>query len=242
MNGNVVQFEDALNEGLIVPNMLTATSAYDSQRQEYVLQRQLLTALKQGDAERYLSLTYRPASAQKKEAQGLEQIVFSVMGYEQEQAYQAAKNQAYLDQFKRINFHMVHERTSWQQIHLFIIGMGPVLLLLGLIFLISDVHVKDRELQTQKIAQPIRWQKYLFLQALTALTFVGIFYLSLFILFFIVNGIQYGFGSLSFPIGYHENVFDQGYLNLENYQVRTIAWFVLRAIPILILLSYFFTC
>lgn len=240
MNGNIVQFEDALNEGLIVPNMLTGTSAYNSQRQEYVLQRQLLTALKQGDTRRYLSLDYRPESAQKKEAQALEQIVFGVMGYEQEQDYQGPKNQAYLDQIERINFHIVHERTSWQQIHLFLIGLGPVLLLLGLIFLISDVHVKDRELQTQKIAQPIRWQKYLIVQALTALSFVGIFYLSLFILFFIINGFQYGFGSLSFPIGYHEAFFERGYLNLENYQVKTMAWFILRAIPMILLLAYFF--
>ena len=34
MNGNVVQFEDALDSGLILPNMLTGTSAYSMQRNE----------------------------------------------------------------------------------------------------------------------------------------------------------------------------------------------------------------
>ena len=241
MYGNVVQFEDALSEGFIVPNMLTGTSAYNSQRQEYVLQRQLLTVLKQGDAKGYLSLDYRPESLQKKEPKALEQIAFQIMGYEQEKDYQKSKNQVYLDEVEDINFHMIHDRTSLQQIHLFLIGLGPVLLLLGLVFLISDVHVKDRELQTQKNAQPISWPKYLITQTFAALVFVTIFYASLLLLFFLLNGIQYGFGSLNLPIGYHEAFFDQGYLNLENYQVRTIAWFLLRSIPFLFLFTYLFS-
>ena len=241
MNGNIVQFEDALREGLIVPNMLTGTSAYNSQRQEYVLQRQLLTALKQGDAKRYLSIDYRPQSTQEKETQGLEQIAFSVMGYEEEQDYQQAKNQAYLEQLDEVNFHIIHDRTSLQQIHLFLIGLGPVLLLLGLIFLISDLHVKDRELQTQKIAQPIRWQKYLLIQTLTGLSFVATFYLSLFVLFYILNGLQYGFGSFSLPIGYHEAFFEQGHLNIANYQVKPVGWFFIRSFPFIFVLFYLFS-
>lgn len=241
MNGNVVQFEDALNDGLILPNMLTGTSAYTTQRKEAVAQRELLTALRQGDARRYLEVDYRPQTTQEPEVQGVEQLAYNIFGYQEEQPYQYQKNQAYLEEVEDISFHLIHDRTSLQQIYLFLIGLGPVLLLVGLIFLISDVHVKDRSLKTQKIAQPVKWQKYLLVQSLTALGFVSVFYLSLFGLSFLLNGILYGFGSFSLPIGYHEAFFDQGYMNLGNYQVKTIGWFMLRALPFVILLGYLFT-
>src|SRR5699024_7683621 len=86
----------------------------------------------------------------EKEASGLEQLVFNVFGYELEQPYQTEKNKVYYDEVDPLSYHIVHDRTSLQQIHLFLIGLGPVLLLLGLVFLISDVHIKDRSLQTQK--------------------------------------------------------------------------------------------
>lgn len=241
VNGNVVQFEDALDTGLILPNMLTGTSAYILQRKEYIAQRELLTALKQGDARRYLEVNNPPSTNQEFEAQGLEQFAYQIFGYKEEQPYQKQKNQAYLAGIEDISFHLIHDRTSLQQVYLFLIGLGPVLMLIGLIFLISDVHVKDRSLKTQKIAQPIRWQKYLFVQSLTALGFVGVFYFLLSLVFIFLNGILYGFGSFSLPIGYHEAFFDQGYMNLDNYQVKTIGWFMIKALPFIFLLAYLFT-
>src|SRR5699024_706851 len=117
----------------------------------------------------------------------------------------------------------------------------PVLLLLGLVFLISDVHVKDRSLQTQKIGVPMSWQKYTFTQALTAFSFVGIFYLFLFGLFFLVNGLLYGFGSFDLPIGSYDPNFEMGFLNQDNYQVESLGGFLLQTIPYLFLLGYLFT-
>ncbi|SHE56387.1 hypothetical protein SAMN02745249_00689 [Atopostipes suicloacalis DSM 15692] len=241
MTGNVIQFEEALDEGLIVPNVLTGTTAYDQWRRESVAQRELLTALKQGDAKRYIEIDYRPTTATEREASGLEQLVFNVFGYELEQPYQTVKNKVYQDEVEPLSFHIVHDRTSLQQIHLFLIGLGPVLLLLGLVFLISDVHVKDRSLQTQKIGIPMSWQKYSFTQALTAFCFVSLFYLFLFGVFFLVNGLLYGFGSFALPIGHYDPNFELGFLNQENYQVETLGRFLLQALPYLLLLGYLFT-
>lgn len=241
MAGNVIQFEEALDEGLIVPNVLTGTTAYDQWRRESVAQRELLTALKQGDAKRYIEIDYRPTTATEREVSGLEQLVFNVFGYELEQPYQTVKNKVYQDEVEPLSFHIVHDRTSLQQIHLFLIGLGPVLLLLGLVFLISDVHVKDRSLQTQKIGIPMSWQKYSFTQALTAFGFVSLFYLFLFGVFFLVNGLLYGFGSFALPIGHYDPNFELGFLNQENYQVETLGRFLLQALPYLLLLGYLFT-
>src|SRR5699024_11747610 len=96
--GNVFQFEDALEKGLIVPNVLTGTTDYDQWRREAVAQRELLTALKQGDVKRYIEIDYRPSTATEKEASGLEQLVFNVFGYELEQPYQTEKNKVYYDE------------------------------------------------------------------------------------------------------------------------------------------------
>jgi hypothetical protein len=111
----------------------------------------------------------------------------------------------------------------------------------GLSFLISDVHTKDRTLQTQKIGIPMSWQKYSFIQALTAFGFVSLFYLALLGLFFLLNGVLHGFGSLNLPIGYYEPYFELGFLNQENYQIMPIWTFLLQAIPYLLLLGYLFT-
>src|SRR5699024_2232266 len=119
MAGNVIQFEEALDEGLIVPNVLTGTTAYDQWRRESVAQRELLTALKQGDAKRYIEIDYRPTTATEREVSGLEQLVFNVFGYELEQPYQTVKNKVYQDEVEPLSFHIVHDRTSLQQIHLF---------------------------------------------------------------------------------------------------------------------------
>ena len=241
MTGNVIQFEESLEEGLIVPNVLTGTTAYDQWRREAVAQRELLTALKRGDVKRYIEIDYRPSTATEKEASGLEQLVFNVFGYELEQPYQTEKNKVYYDEVDPLSFHIVHDRTSLQQIHLFLIGLGPVLLLLGLVFLISDVHIKDRSLQKQKIGVPMSWQKYSFTQALTAFGFVSLFYLFLFGLFFLVNGLLYGFGSFDLPIGYYNPNFEMGFLNQDNYQVKSLGLFLVQAIPYLLLLGYLFT-
>ena len=238
MNGNVVQFDQSLKDGLIVPNALTGTTAYSQLRHSYVSQREVLTALKHGDVRRYISTSYRP-NAEATERAGVEQLAFNLLGYELEQPFQHQKNSIYLNQEDNLSFHTIHDRTSLQQLHLFIVGYGPILLLAGLIFMISDIHVKDRSLNTQKIGHPLKWEAYNWVQAMTAFGFVLLFYLGLGGVFYLLNGIQYGFGSLALPVGFYEANFSIGVMNAENFQVRTIGWFILQAAPYLLLLGYY---
>lgn len=240
MNGNVVQFEQSLKDGLIVPNALTGTTAYNQLRHSYVNQREVLTALKHGDVRRYIATPYRP-DTKVTERVGIQQLAFNVLGYELEQPFQQQKNSVYLKQEENLSFHTVHDRTSLQQLHLFIVGYGPILLLAGLIFMISDVHVKDRSLNTQKIGYPLKWEAYNWVQAMTAFGFVLVFYLALGALFYLLNGLQFGFGSLALPVGFYEANFSLGVLSAENFQVRTIGWFLLQATPYLLLLGYLFS-
>ena len=240
MYGNVVQFEQALQDGLIVPNALTGTTAYNQLRREYINQREVLTALKHGDVKRYIQTSYR-SSIEGTERTGVEALVFSALGYELEQPFQQQKNAIYLTEEENLTFHTVHDRTSLQQLHLFLLGYGPILLLAGLIFMISDIHVKDRSLNTQKIGHPLNWGTYNWVQSMTALGFVLLFYIGLGVLFFSLNGLLHGFGSLDLPVGYFNADFSMGVLNADNFQVRTISWFILHALPYLLLLGYLFT-
>lgn len=95
-------------------------------------------------------------------------------------------------------------------------------------------------MKTQKIGHPLSWQKYLWIQALTALGFVTVFYIGLLLVFILLNGFLHGFGSLALPIGYYDPNFELGVFSAENFQIQTIGWFILRALPFLALLSYLF--
>src|SRR5699024_10557708 len=120
--------EDALDRGLIVPSTLTGTTAYSNLRREYVAQREVLTALKQGDVRRYIGTSYRPNESGA-ENEGVEQIASSLFGYALEEPFQPQKNHVYMNEVEHLSFHTVHDRTSFQQIHLFFIGFGPIILL-----------------------------------------------------------------------------------------------------------------
>ncbi|MEC6748287.1 hypothetical protein VXN63_06995 [Marinilactibacillus sp. XAAS-LB27] len=238
MLGNEQTYKDALVKGQTVPTVMTGTSAYEAARTEFLNQRQLLTALKQGDARRYLEIGYRPDITERVMVQESLDLNVSVMGREAENVFQPLKNQAYIYEVEALSFHIVHDRTSLQQIHLFLIGLGPVLLCLGAIFMISDITVKDRKLTTQKAGVPMKWADYLFVQSITAMSFVLLFYLFSASIFFVINGLLYGFGTLSLPVGLFQ--FDQTNRSIYTspLELFSIGQFLIRTVPFFLLILY----
>lgn len=120
---NQQTFEDRLETGQTLPSFFTGTSAYQQARNEYVNQRELLTAIRTGDARRYLTINYRP---QEDPGNVMEDEGFNIpiLGYAQERGFQAMKNQVYVNEVEPLSFHHIHDRTSLQQMHLFLIGWG----------------------------------------------------------------------------------------------------------------------
>lgn len=236
MHSNRQTFEDQLDKGLTVPTFFTGTSAYEVARNEYVNQRELLTALNNGDVRRYLEIPYRPMVEQ---SFGEQEGSFSVMGYGKESSFSFAKKDIYLNDTEPLTFHVVHERTSMQQLHLFLTGLGPYVLILLLLFMISDVITKDRALRTQKAGVPINWFKYLFIQSVTALGFVVLFFAALSGIFFLVNGLQYGFGSVDLPVGAVGEA-TTAYMAPPTITME-VGTFLLQTLPYLIVLLYGFT-
>ncbi|MGO1356727.1 hypothetical protein [Alkalibacterium gilvum] len=236
MEANKQTFEDQLEKGLTVPTFFTGTSAYEVARNEYVNQRELLTTLKNGDVRRYLETPYRPLDDENEDEQ---EEAFSIQGYDKEWYFLNQKTEYYLTKAEPLTFHMVHERTSLQQLHLFMIGKGPYVLLLILLFMISDVITKDRALRTQKAGVPINWFGYLLAQSLTALGFVTLFFTALFSIFILLNGLLYGFGSFAMPVGM---IGEAGTTYLApTLTTMEIGAFLLKSVPYLVLLMYGFT-
>lgn len=238
MEGNRQTFEDQLEKGLTVPTFFTGTSAYEVARNEYVNQRELLTALNNGDVVRYLEIPYRPepgaGEADQNAVSG-----FPILGNAKESYFLNIKKHAYLNEIEPLTFHVVHERTSMQQAHLFLIGLGPFALILLLLFMISDVITKDRALRTQKAGVPLNWFAYVFIQSMTALGFVALFFAAISGFFFLINGIQYGFGSFNIPVAAIGEA-SAAYL-MPPIVTMEVGTFFLQSLPYLVILLYGFT-
>ncbi|MFC6463654.1 hypothetical protein ACFP65_01360 [Marinilactibacillus sp. GCM10026970] len=104
--------------------------------------------------------------------------------------------------------------------------------------MISDITVKDRKLTTQKAGVPMKWAGYLFVQSITAVSFVLLFYLFSAGIFFILNGLLYGFETLSLPVGLFQ--FDQTNQSIYTspLELFSIGQFLIRSIPFFLLILY----
>ena len=220
MLGNQAQAESAKANGLITPSIMTQTTAYIEQLYQFGTERELYTTVKQGDLHRYLKI--KEMSLPEDRDTDLSTMFYSIFGMEP----LSLKSWAYREKIPELNFHIIHEITSLQQIHLFLIGAGPLILLSGLIFMISDVHTKDLSLSSQKSGIPLNWSGYLFIQGISALGFVVVFYAIFFGLFYLLNGVLHGFGGLHYPISFPQ---------------ETIGWFLVRTLPFIFLLFILFT-
>lgn len=239
ISSNRQTFEDRLESGQTVSALFTGTSAYQEARNDYVDQRELLSALNTGDARRYLEIPYRPTDEEDEEEP--EGFNLSILGSHKEEYYRPMKNQVYINQIDPLSFHHIHERTSLQQLHLFFIGWGPYIMIFLLLFMISDVVTKDRKLTTQKIGVSQNWFIYLFIQSLAALGFVTLFLAALGGLFYLVNGIQYGFGSGALPAGFFEAAAEGSPFHHSLWTTMPLSAFFMRIVPLASLLMYGFT-
>lgn len=241
MYANQQQFEDRLESGMTAPSGMTGTNVYEVAHNEFVAQRELLTALRQGDIYRYLEIPYRPETDEGNVGSvghSFGDFDFSIMGTPLEEPFRSQKYQFYAQEVSDLSFHTVHNRTSTQQLYLFLLGLGPVILLLSSVFLLSDTLVKDRQLKTQKIGQPSHWQTYLYVQSMASLSFVLLFFLALGLFFVGLNSLLHGFGSLALPIGYVEAIFESGQGEVIRLELRSVGWFLGRVLPYGFLLFY----
>ncbi len=140
-----------------------------------------------------------------------------------------------------LSFHVVQEKTAWQQIQAFLSKWGPTVLVTLTLFIACDVFVLGIKKRTQHIGVPIAWGSYLFIQSLAIIVFILVMLSTLAASFFIINGILYGFGSLNWPVvlfNYSEDFF---FSEVSPFTLVSIGSFLAQALPFLIVFIYFFT-
>lgn len=232
--------ETATEKGNFNINLFTGKSAYAEGKYKYENSRALLAAIENGDVGRYIELTsvYTPDfHFEEKNKYYNENSLYPMKDW----AYDSANYRNRIGSYDPdiLSFHVLQEKTSWQQIQLFLHNWGPTILIVLTLFIASDVFVLGVRKRTQHIGVPIGWGHYLFTQSLAILSFVLIFFAAAALLFFIVNGLLYGFGSVSWQVPLF-NYSEDYMMNPDVYSLMSIGSFLVKAVPFLLMFLYLF--
>lgn len=232
--------ETATEKGNFNINLFTGKSAYAEGKYKYENSRALLAAIENGDVGRYIELTsvYTPDfHFEEKNKYYNENSLYPMKDW----AYDSANYRNRIGSYDPdiLSFHVLQEKTSWQQIQLFLHNWGPTILIVLTLFIASDVFVLGVRKRTQHIGVPIGWGHYLFTQSLAILSFVLIFFAAAALLFFIVNGLIYGFGSVSWQVPLF-NYSEDYMMNPDVYSLMSIGSFLVKAVPFLLMFLYLF--
>ena len=232
--------ETATEKGNFNINLFTGKSAYAEGKYKYENSRALLAAIENGDVGRYIELTsvYTPDfHFEEKNKYYNENSLYPMKDW----AYDSANYRNRIGSYDPdiLSFHVLQEKTSWQQIQLFLHNWGPTILIVLTLFIASDVFVLGVRKRTQHIGVPIGWGHYLFTQSLAILSFVLIFFAVAALLFFIVNGLLYGFGSVSWQVPLF-NYSEDYMMNPDVYSLMSIGSFLVKAVPFLLMFLYLF--
>lgn len=243
MLANKGLMENAAEKGNIEVNTFTGQSAFQQAKYHYEHQRDLYWTIKNGDAARYAKVisSYIPPFYSEE----LEETYLKNSPYPgKDRTYDSLnfynRLQSYKEGTAPLTFSVIQEKTSLQQLQLFFLQGGSILLVLFSLFIASDVFVSSRKARTQRIGIPLNWNRYLWIQSMAVLAFLFLFFLSAGIFFFLINGLLHGFGSLDWKVPFFE--YSEDYVTDTNvYQLMTIGSFLLKALPFFLLLIYLFT-
>lgn len=238
MEANKSIMEDRAASGKTDVNEFTGQSAFQMAKDAYQRQRNFYTVIQTGDARRYIETPYVSEKRSKEireyylanADEPLKDLSF-------DQTNRAQRLNSYLEEVPEINFHLIQEKTAWQQLHLFLLNWGPLILSVGTIFLVSDVVTRERQERTQKAGIPYPWRRYLFIQSLAAFTFViGTIFVSL-LAFWGMTGLMFGFGSTGLKVPHYAYSFDYT-TNEDVFGLMTIGSFLKQTAPFLFLITY----
>lgn len=236
--GNQGSMKAQFEAGTTEANIFTGLSTYQTAKNKFEQQRAFKGAIDTGNARRFIQLNYLPEELIKEiENDYLKNSEEPLKDLRYDQNNKQLRLNSYLEGVPDITFHLIQEKTAWQQIHLFFLNWGPLILLTLTIFLVSDVITGEREARTQKAGIPYSWRRYLFVQSLAAFCFVGLFFIAVFSWFFLVNGILFGFGNLDLKVPLY--TYSSDYVtNNTVFGLMKIGSFLIKVLPFLVLFMY----
>lgn len=242
MLANKGLMEDAQENGNYRVNSFTGQSTFSESRYHYEYQRALIEAIDTGNAERYIAIiaTYLPTFHTEERLDFyLKNSLYPTkdLNYDEQNFFNRVESYQQTDD--PLTFSMIQEKTSWQQIQLFFVEWGPMILILLTLFIGADVFTYGIKKRTQKIGVPLQWGRFLWTQSLAILSFVTLFFIAAGLLFFVVNGLLYGFGDWEWMVPQYQ--YSEDYvMNMDVYNLMSIKSFSLQAIPFFAILTYLF--
>lgn len=238
MQANKSIMEDREKTGKTEANSFTGISTYQRAKNEYASQRSFKTTIETGNAKRLIQNPYMPEKLGKEiQDHYLMNSPFPLKDMRYDQTNKHMRLQNYLEEVNDISFHMIQEKTAWQQIHLLFLNWGPIILSALVVFLVSDVVTRERQERTQKAGVPYGWRRYLFVQSIAAFSFVVLFIFVALVLFWLATGVMFGFGSSQLNVPHFSYLTDYGSSG-DEYGLMTIGSFMIQILPFFLLITY----
>lgn len=239
MQANRSIMESKAQSGKTEASAFTGQSAYMTAKFKYNSQRAFKAAIVSGDARRFLESNYMPEHLEKEIREyylANSEFPLKDLGFDQTNKWN--RYSSYLEEVPDIDFHIIQEKTAWQQLYTFLLNFGPLILGVSVVFLISDVVTHERQVRTQKIGIPYNWKRYLFTQSLASFTFVCLITAVGLLAFWLSTGLIFGFGDLSLKVPLY--AYSEDYAtNPDVFDLMTIGAFLKQTIPYFFLLTYF---
>lgn len=238
MQANQSIMESKARSGNTEASAFTGQSAYLQAKYKYNLQRSFKTAIDSGDAHRLIQLNYIPEYLDKEITEyylANSEHPLKDLGFDR--TNQGNRLNSYIEEVPHIDFHLIQEKTAWQQLHTFFLNWGPLILGFSAIFLVSDVTTRERQEKTQKAGIPYSWKKYLFAQSLASFTFVLSITVIGLSLFWLSATALFGTGStlLKVPQYLYSTDFTT---NTDVFGLMSIGSFMIRVVPYFLLFTY----
>lgn len=241
-NANRGLMEEARENGNFQVNGFTGQSAFSQAKYNYDYQNALLESIQTGNAERYMGIisTYLPEFHTDER---LEKYLNSSLYPEKDLTYDEInfhnRIRSYQEEQVPLTFSIIQEKTSLQQLYLFLLELGPTILVILALFIAADVFIIGVKKRTQHIGVPLSWGRYLFVQSLATLSFVFLFFLAAAGFFFLINGLLYGFGSRAFQVP--QFIYSEEYVtDMSVYRLMKMSTFFLQSLPFVAILIYLF--
>lgn len=236
--GNKGLMESQFEKGTTEANIFTGMSTYEMVKSNFEQQRAFIGAVNTGDARRFIELNYIPEELAKEiENHYLKNSEEPLKDLHYDRSNKQLRLNSYIEEVPNITFHLIQEKTAWQQIHLFLLRIGPLAILILTVFMVSDVVTGDRDARTQKAGIPYSWRKYLAVKSAASFCFVCVFFLVIFCWFLLVNGLLFGFGSLSLKVP--EYTYSSDYAtNNAVFGLMSIGNFLIQVVPFIVLFIF----
>ena len=143
----------------------------------------------------------------------------------------------YLKNDYTVSYGIIHEKTGLQALKNLLLTNGMYLFLFCVIYLSSDILLRDRQYRTVLQGLPLSWYRLLNLKTLSVFLYSLLVITGLIISGVFVVSLQYGFGSfeMKVPVMIAQQVF-----TMEDYDVISIAQFLMKSLSALLILVYLF--